>query len=71
MFSPVSAIVCFAIGLMGIVFRHRIARVHVQLNYRILGIRYNPRSFVIAYLVGGILAILSGIVEMLFWLKAI
>ena len=68
MASAISASACIAVGLLAILLRHRLAQFGVNMNYKLIGVRYRRSSFVIGFFVGGALLIISGLVEGVLWM---
>ena len=60
---PLSAAGAVVMGVIGVLFRRQLADASVEMNYRILGVRYNPRIYEIAFLIWGPVVVLLGILE--------
>jgi len=56
------------VGLAAILLRDRLAQLGVNLNYKLIGVRYKRSSYVIGFSLGGALLIISGLVEGVLWL---
>lgn len=61
--SPLSAAGAVVMGVIGVLFRRQLAEASVEMNYRILGVRFNPRIYEIGFMIGGPVVALLGILE--------
>lgn len=65
MLSPLNCIGPILMGAVFIVFRRQLARANVEMNYRFLGLRVEPRPLQMAFVIGGLLLVLAGILSCL------
>jgi hypothetical protein len=58
-------VLAFAVGMVCVVFRERLAAVAVQQHARLYGARWDPRSFQFCFGIGGIIVIAWGLFVLL------
>lgn len=60
---PLSAAGAVVMGVIVVLFRRQVAEATVEMNYRVLGIRFNQRRYEISFMIGGSVITLLGILE--------
>jgi len=60
----IPALVCIMFGVYAFILRSRAAALAVEWNFRLLRIRFNARSYQVAFAIGGVAFILIGVLTL-------